>query len=515
MATQPGAGPVNLPPVANEKGDDIPMTRSSILPARRRTVWRGLMVATAATALVAPLGATAAQAAEYPSDDTKPDQIAALSGYSDLWQSSGQSDLHGTVKNGAALQWNDRVTSWINQHATAAQQFRALQNAKYLNSDGTGYDQSITIADGLGQNLGKIYAQGRVADKLPLTAALISSSKGTAGAYVNTDVSKPVFSHPRPYLNVDPNAAPVQGDEEACAPSKVNGSSLVANRKGRPWADAKGNLKITRLANTVDTTHAFADIDVPLTGQYGEKGLCTGGSFPSGHTTTAYQAAITLAMLLPELAPEILTRASEAGNNRMVVGVHYSLDIIGGRIVGQQAAAERWGDNKFRDAVLKPARNELVSYLEKQCGALATCIAKDRPYSDNPFGGKKLPGGTSQIVKNRKSAVKVYTERLGYGFAPVRSSTQSSSVPAGAESLLRSVFPKLTDKQRRSVLAQTEIRSGHPLDTTWSSRHGTAPGSWQRLNLAAATSARVLVYRNGQVVVSSVGGKAKTVFVNR
>lgn len=492
------------------------MTKSSILPARRRTVRRGLMVTTAAMALVAPFGVTSAQAADYPSDDTKPDQIAALSGYSDLWQSSGQNDLHGTVKNGPALQWNDRVTSWINQHATAAQQFRALQNAKYLNDDGTGYDQSISIADGLGRKLGTIYAQGRIAKKLPLTAALINSKNGTAGAYVNTDLSKPVFSHPRPYLNVDPDAAPVAGDEAACAPSKVNGSSLLANRKGQPWADAKGNLKITRLANTVDTTHAFADIDVPLTGQYGEKGLCTGGSFPSGHTATAYQAAITLAMLLPELAPEILARASEAGNNRMVVGVHYSLDIIGGRIVGQQAMAERWGDKKFRDAVLKPARNELVSYLEKQCGAkLATCIAKDHPYADNPYGGKKLPGGTSQIVKDRKSAVKVYTERLSYGFAPVRSTTQATSVPAGAESLLQAVFPKLTDKQRRSVLAQTEIRSGHPLDTTWSSRNGTAPGSWQRLNLAAAMSAKVLVYRNGQVVVSDVGGKATTVIVGR
>ncbi|MFT4297028.1 MAG: phosphatase PAP2 family protein [Micropruina sp.] len=493
------------------------MNNTSPRHARRRSVGRCALAGVAALTLLASGAAAPAQAVTtFPSDDAKPDQIAALSGYSDLWQTSGQNDLHGTVKNGPALQWNDRVTSWINQNATAKQQFRALQNAKYLESDGSGYDQSISIADGLGSKLGQLYAQGRIADKLPLTAALINSKNGTSGAYVNTDLSKPAFSHPRPYLSADPNAAPVAGDEDACAPSKVNSSSLVGNRKGKPWADAKGNLKITRLASRTDTTHEFADIDVPLTGSYGEKGLCTGGSFPSGHTATAYQAAITLAMLLPELAPEILTRASEAGNNRMVVGVHYSLDIIGGRIVGQQAMAKRWGDSAFRDAVLKPARAELVSYLETECGAkLATCIAKDKAYADNPYGGKKLPGGTSQIVKNRKTAVKVYTERLGYGFAPVRSVTQSASVPAGAESLLQTVFPKLTGKQRRSVLAQTEARSGHPLDTTWSSRHGTAPGSWQRLNLAAAMSARVLVYRSGKVVVSSVGGKATTVFLKR
>lgn len=492
------------------------MTETSITKPRRRALRRSLWASTTALALLAPLGVSSARADTFPSDDTKPDQVAALVGYSDLWQTSGQNDLHGTVKNGPVLQWNDRVTSWINQHATRTQQFRALQNAKYLESDGTGYDQSVSIADGLGRKLGRIYAKGRITKALPLTAALINSRNGASGAYVNTDRSKPVFSHPRPYLNADPHAAPVPGDEDACAPSKVNSSSLVANRKGRPWADAKGNLKITRLASRMDTTREFADIDVQLTGSYGEKGLCTGGSFPSGHTATAYQAGITLAMLLPELAPEILTRASEAGNNRLVVGVHYALDIIGGRIVGQQAMAARWADATFRTKVLKPARQELVSYLEKECGAaLATCIAKDRPYADNPYGGKKVPGGTSQIVTNRRSAVKVYTERLGYGFAPVRSTTRSASVPAGAESLLRAVFPQLTGKQRRSVLAQTEAKSGHPLDTTWASRNGTAPGSWQRLNLAAASSAKVLLYRNGQVVVSSVGGQAKVIKVGR
>lgn len=111
--------------------------------------------------------------------------------------------------------------------------------------------------------------------------------------------------------------------------------------------------------------------------------------------------------------------------------------------------------------------------------------------------------------------MKVYTERLGYGFAPVRSTRQSASVPATASSLLLSTFPKLTAKQRRAVLAQTEIASGHPLDTTWSSRHGTAPGSWQRLNLAAAMSATVRVYRDGHVKVLSTGGQPKLIFVLR
>lgn len=478
--------------------------------SRLRRFLAATAVAGASAALLAPLGITSAQAAGPYASDTKPDLVPALSGYSTLWQTSGANDLHGTVKDGPTLQWNDRVTSWINQHATKSQQFRALQNAAYLNSDGSGYDQSNSIADGLGQKLGRIYAQGRIDGALPKVAALINSSTGTAGGYVSTANAKAAFSYPRPFLNVDPNAPKVDGDTDACAPSKVNGSSLAPIRKGKSWTDSKGNLKITRVPATVDTTHTFATIDVTLDPIYGEAGLCTGGSYPSGHTTSAYEAGITLATLLPELAPQILARASEAGNNRIVLGVHYALDIVGGRISGQLALASRWSDAKFRKEVLEPARKELVSYLQTKCGAsLATCIAKDKSYVNNPYGGAKIPGGTAQKVTDRKSALKVYTERLGYGFAAVSSTRLSPSVPKGAEALLRTTFPTLNNKQRRQVLAQTEIKSGHPLDTTISSRIGTAPGSWQRLNLAAAMSATVKVRADGSVKVLSVGGPAK------
>ncbi|MGC3993184.1 MAG: phosphatase PAP2 family protein [Propionicimonas sp.] len=483
--------------------------------ARRLPLLRGLAAA-ATLALLATSGAVPAQAATYSSDSTKPNLVAGLSGYSDLWQSSGTNDLHGTVKNAAELQWNDRLTSWINQHATSDQQFRALQNSAYLASDLSGYDQSISIADGLGKNLGSLYVQGRISGALPLTSALINSSNGTTGAYVSTSTAKATFSYPRPFLNVDPTATKVDGDTDACAPSAVNGSSLASIRKGKSWADASGNLKVTRVAATTDTTKEFATTDVTLDPGYGTAGICTGGAFPSGHTTTAYEAGITLATLLPQLAPQILARASEAGNNRIVLGVHYPLDIIGGRMNGEMALSARWSDEAFRTDVLEPARTELVNYLEQQCGnTLAKCIAADTSYTDNPYGGAKIPGGTSQVVKDRKSAIKVYTERLGYGFAPTTSTRQAASVPAGAENLLLSTFPTLTDAQRSSILAQTEIRSGNPLDTTWASAHGTAPGSWQRLNLATAMSATVKVFRNGKVKVVSTGGQPKLIVLSK
>ncbi|MCC8907267.1 phosphatase PAP2 family protein [Curtobacterium sp. GD1] len=472
-----------------------------------RSALRGVTVAAVATALVvgSPLVATAAG---YPSDTAKPDLVSLLSGYDHYWKSSGTNDLHGTVLDAGTLAENDRLTSWINQHATKAQQLKALQDSEYQNATNTAYDQSMTVSQGLGPALEKIYVEGRNAGKLPLTSAVVNSSNGTSGAYVSTGDAKAHYSYPRPYLPASSTATlPATDDQTGCAPAKVNASSLAANRAGRAWASADGTLDITRVPVATDTSHEFSPNDVVLDPGYGTAGICTGGSYPSGHTTTAYQAGITLATLVPELAPELLARASEAGNDRIVLGVHYPLDIMGGRIDGEAALAARWSDTQYRTEVLEPARKELVSYLEQQCGdTLANCIAHSTAYSDDPYGGAAIPGGTAQVVTDRASAAAVYRERMTYGFAATGTTGLAPSVPTGASNLLLTAFPTLTDAQRTAVLAQTEIASGYPLDQS-----DSAAGSWERLDLAAATSATVAVSADGSAKVLSTGGTARVV----
>ncbi|MFT3969059.1 MAG: phosphatase PAP2 family protein [Micropruina sp.] len=457
-------------------------------------------------ALIAP--ATPAQAAGYASDSDKPDLTSILVGYRELWRPSNTKKLTGTVRNASQLTWNDRVASWVNQHATKAQQFRALRDSAYLASGGSGYDQSLTLGDGLGQRLGALYVQGRLTGKLPLTSKLLNTTDGLVGAYVTTGSAKNTFGYPRPFLRSKPTSKRVSGDSASCAPSRINAKSLAALRKkGKAWTTSHGNLRITRVPATVDTSKQFATTNVTLDVGYGTTSMCTSGSFPSGHTRAAYAVGITLATLLPELAPSVLARASEAANNRVVLGVHYPLDVIGGRMAGQAAVAARWSDKAFRDRVLKPARTELVKYLESACGAaLTTCIANDTPYRNDPFQGAKAPRGSSQRVTNRATALTVYTERLSYGFKATQKTGRAASVPSGADNLLRTAFPSLTSAQRKAVLAQTEIKSGHPLDTTELHRKKKGPGSWQRLNLAAALSATVEVKPNGDVKVTSTGG---------
>jgi membrane-associated phospholipid phosphatase len=469
---------------------------------------RNTAVVALASALLVGTPVAAFAAAPYPSDSTAPNLVPLLAGYNDYWTPSGANDLHGTVKDGATLAKNDELTVWINNNATKAQQFKALQDAEYNNAQGTAYDQSLTIADGLGSVLGPLYVQGTNAGQLPLTKALINSSNGTSGAYVSTGTAKATFSYPRPYLPASTTATlPAGDDQTGCAPAKVNSSSVAPTRVGKSYAPADRTLNVVRVPDVTDTTHAFSPNDVALTGGYGQSGICTGGSFPSGHTTTAYQAGITLATILPELAPEILTRASEAGNDRIVLGVHYPLDIMGGRIDGEVALATRWSDTKYRTEVLEPARAELLNYLQTQCGGtIAACEARGTAYTSNPYGGAAMPGGTAQTVTNRASAVDVYRERLTYGFAPTGATNLAPSVPATASNLLLSAFPTLTDGQRAQVLAQTEIASGYPLDQST-----TSTGSWERLNLAAATSATVQLAANGTATVVATGGTARVI----
>ena len=57
-------------------------------------------------------------------------------------------------------------------------------------------------------------------------------------------------------------------------------------------------------------------------------------SYPGGHSTFAYTAAIILANMLPEKAAAIFDRASVYAHNRVVGGVHYPSDIEAGRICG-------------------------------------------------------------------------------------------------------------------------------------------------------------------------------------
>ncbi|MDO4910162.1 MAG: phosphatase PAP2 family protein [Corynebacterium sp.] len=206
----------------------------------------------------------------------------------------------------------------------------------------------------------------------------------------------------------------------------------------------------------------------------GEEIYLSSKSFPSGHTNQATWVTTLLAAALPEYSEQLLARGSESGYNRMVLGVHYPLDIMGGRMTGTAAAADRWNDPKMRAAVTAAAE-EIRAELAWRHSLNPQGV--NAPYSTNPVGE--------------------YTERMSYGFEAIASTSEAMIVPQQAPDLLVNKFPELNWEQRRQILEQTATPSGMPLDVA-------GKASWERLNLAAAFAARYQLDDAGNVHVLSL-----------
>lgn len=281
-------------------------------------------------------------------------------------------------------------------------------------------DMSYTMGNGLGLRLGEIYQAAVDSGRLPRTTSLIHKDGGRAQSE-STTPAKEFFDYDRPYM---------------VAPDEY----------------------------------------VPRDKEGGDAYDSTSSAYPSGHTNQAYWQGTLLATLLPELAPQILARTAESGHYRIVMAMHYPLDVLGGRMMGQAAMAKRWADAEFRELLLA-ARAELYAVLQHDCGKdLRRFIAQDTPWIET------------------EEAKRIYRERMTYDFPQIGAAGVPMDVPRIAGDLLRTSHPKLTEAQRLQVLELTAIDSGYPLDL---SVHSSS--SWQRIDLCAAMTAQVKITHDGTV----------------
>ncbi|MFI6338811.1 glycoside hydrolase domain-containing protein [Streptomyces sp. NPDC050535] len=345
-----------------------------------------------------------------------------LSGIGDL--DSGILGANTKVPHGTPLTAeNDQIAVGVNNAATQKEVDRAEVDA--TNS------ATVTMADGLGSRLGRIYSDALSGGELPKTSALFSRvTKGLD----KVDAAKNHYGYPRPYV---------------------------------------------RLGFVGDGGDIYESQD----GSY--SGLSTSGSYPSGHTYGGYEAGTILATLLPELAPSILARTSEYGDNRIVLGFHYPLDVMGGRITAQATVAHRWADPDF-ERLLTQAHTEIENVLLAQCAR--------EGYGDTLTACE----GDSYADLSTAQHVDLYTQRLTYGFSQVGKAGRTLKAPSDAAALLITAFPDLTIEQRKQILEQTATDSGYPLDLT-----ADGEASWQRINLAAAMAANVVVDADGSVRVTN------------
>jgi hypothetical protein len=211
--------------------------------------------------------------------------------------------------------------------------------------------------------------------------------------------------------------------------------------------------------------------------------LTNSPSYPSGHTTYGYTGAVLLAVLVPERYAEMITRGAEYGNDRVIMGAHYVMDVMGGRTLALYDMAHLLANDPaymgltvrgaapiedFQGAV-KKARAELLEVLRSACdNTIEACAEQDTGRFSNAAADEAFYDATQTynlpVVYPRNAGVLEDVEKL----APK------------AGYLLTQAFPSLSLEQADKILTETEGPGGGFLD------NGSEFGVFSRLNLYAA-----------------------------
>ena len=229
-------------------------------------------------------------------------------------------------------------------------------------------------------------------------------------------------------------------------------------------------------------------------------------SYPSGHTTYGYTESVVLAILVPERYQQMITRAAEYGTNRIVVGAHYAMDVLGGRAVALHAVAHLLANDPayvgqmrrnpavvndmsrgtntavtltdYR-AALEAARTDLTAFLKEACGdTVATCARADTGRFRDAAANAALYDATQTY-----DLPVVHPQRVG-------TTDDVGRIAPEAGHLLTAAFPALSLAEANAILTETQGPGGGFLDD------GSAFGVYARLNLyAAAGKAAALAAR--------------------
>jgi PAP2 superfamily len=236
---------------------------------------------------------------------------------------------------------------------------------------------------------------------------------------------------------------------------------------GTPGADKYGN---SRPFQTEHTFRRFAGLDyfnIPSDNTVYNAGptmsLTNSPSFPSGHTTYGYTGAILLAVLIPERYSQMVVRGAEYGNDRISMGSHYVMDVLGGRMLALYDMAhllandERYmnlqtsGSASIKDfqATLQKARKEITEILSSACGnSIAVCAVQDIGRFSNAAASEAFYNSTQTYnlpVVNQK-------------YVSVLADVGKIAPEAGY--LLTQAFPSLTLEQADTILTETQGPGG-------------------------------------------------------
>ena len=398
--------------------------------------------------------------------------------------------LRNSAAGKAALAANYTVTGGIQTGTIrqptllpfAGQQQQALKDA--FITDGN----LAELADGLGTTLGSAYLarahykdRGHFTNAAQSVADLIALTNDTTRADSN---SAKFF-----FANATTNGKLPVSDQAAAILKAVGGApDPFGQDYGRPagslGADAYGNSRPFQTEPSVALITGSDYFNVPADNTVYNRGpimnLIDSPSYPSGHTTYGYMGSLLLAILVPERYQQMMARAAEYGDDRILMGAHYAMDVIGGRTLATFDLAHLLANDpiyinrsfngapliKDYQAAVKTAKADLAKVLQAACGnTVEVCALEDT-------------GRFSDPVANE--AFHAVTQTYGLPVVYPQNAEDVGKLAPEAGYLLTVAFPTLTLEQADQILTETEGPGGEFLD------NGSAFGVYSRLNLYAA-----------------------------
>jgi PAP2 superfamily protein len=402
--------------------------------------------------------------------------------------------LSKTAEGNAALAANYTVTGGIQTGAIrqatllpfAEQQQQALEDVSITSGN------LAQLADGLGTTLGAGYlARAHYIDRTRFTRVSQSVTDIIAYALMTTwtdaGSAKYFFAN-----GTTDGKTPASAEAQAIL-TGVSGETDFYGKSyrltaGSPGADVYGNSRPFQTEPSLPPITGPDYFNTPASNRVYNQGplmnLADSPSFPSGHSTYGYTGAVLLAVLVPSRYPQMITRAAEYGNDRILVGAHYAMDVIGGRTLALYDMAHLLANDPaymgrpvkngqtVRDfrAAIKAAQADLVAALQAACGkSIQECSEEDIGRLSNPAVNHAF-----------------YAETLTYDLPVVYSKNSGQLEDVGklapeAGYLLTVAFPALSLAQADEILTQTEGAGGGFLDD------GSSFGVYSRLDLYAAS----------------------------
>ena len=350
------------------------------------------------------------------------------------------------------------------------------------------------LSDGLGTTLGSAYlARAHYIDRDHFTS--LSPAVADLIAYANATTAADSNSGKYFFANATTDGkTPVSAEASAILKDMGGQTDTFGRNYGRPAgshdADAYGNSRPFQTEPSMLRIVGPDYFDVPADDVVYNRGpimnLIDSPSYPSGHTTYGYMGSLILAVLVPARYGQMITRAAEYGNDRILIGAHYAMDVLGGRTLATYDLAHLLandpayvgrslknapGIKDFRAAV-ETARSDMITALQTACGnTMEVCAHEDTGRLSNAAANEVFYAATQTY-----DLPVVYPRNAG-------SVEDVSKLAPEAGYLLTVAFPSLTLQEADRILTDTEGPGGGFLDD------GSPFGLYSRLNLYAAARA--------------------------